>query len=108
MPCRLSHALLLVPALACGPGDPGPTDGSGDDPPADTGPVDTLALGDPHDTGPSDDTDSLDLHGRRPAEPVPLLDPFTATAHTGATRGPIDLRGQATVLWFFPAAATSG
>lgn len=53
------------------------------------------------------DLDSL-LHGTRPPSSIPLIGSFSATAHDGAPRGPGALQGHKTVLWFFPAANTSG
>ena len=53
------------------------------------------------------DADWSVLTGRLPAEQLPLPD-FTALNRDGTSRGPDDLRGQATVLWFYPIAAGSG
>lgn len=49
----------------------------------------------------------LDLHGEFPTEVIGLP-AFTATNSDGTPRGPDDLRGMSTVMWFFPAAFTSG
>ena len=46
-----------------------------------------------------------DLHGTPPANPRPLPK-FAARNYDGAQRGPDNLRGQPTVLWFFPFAGT--
>ncbi|MEZ4322741.1 MAG: peroxiredoxin [Myxococcota bacterium] len=53
------------------------------------------------------DVDAM-LHGTRPAEQRPLIPGFRATAHDGSPRDQADLIGHPTVLWFFPAANTSG
>ena len=57
----------------------------------------------------SDDDDSTplpkDLHGTQPSSPLPLPQ-FAALNYDGADRGPDNLRGQPTVLWFFPFAGT--
>jgi peroxiredoxin Q/BCP len=53
------------------------------------------------------DIDTM-LHGTRPPSSVGMPPSFQATAHDGTARGPRDLLGQPTVLWFFPAANTSG
>jgi len=47
------------------------------------------------------------LHGARP--PAPLAAPaFAATNQAGQPRGPADLLGRPTVLWFYPMAGTPG
>jgi len=43
-----------------------------------------------------------------PPPTATLLPAFTATSHDGQTRGPDDLRGKPTALWFYPAANTPG
>ena len=57
----------------------------------------------------ADDDDSTpipkDLHGTQPKAELPLPQ-FAATNYDGAARGPNDLRGNPTVLWFFPFAGT--
>ena len=45
--------------------------------------------------------------GVAPETPVALPD-FTATNRDGGARGPADLRGSPTVMWFYPAANTFG
>ena len=47
------------------------------------------------------------LHGQAPPDAVPLPE-FVATSHDGSERGPDDLVGHPTVLWFFPFAGTPG
>ena len=47
------------------------------------------------------------LSGSAPRDPAPLPD-FRATSHDGGARGPEDLRGKPTALWFYPAANTPG
>ena len=47
------------------------------------------------------------LNGSVATETLPLP-AFTATSHDGGSRGPEDLRGHPTALWFFPAAGTYG
>jgi cytochrome oxidase Cu insertion factor (SCO1/SenC/PrrC family) len=45
--------------------------------------------------------------GAAPVAALPLPD-FKATSHDGTPRGPEDLRGHPTVLWFFPMVGTPG
>jgi len=47
------------------------------------------------------------LHGEAPPDALPLPE-FVATNYDGGLRGPEDLTGQPTVLWFFPFAGTPG
>ena len=47
------------------------------------------------------------LNGQAPEEAIPVPE-FVATNHDGGVRGPEDLVGQPTVLWFFPFAGTPG
>ena len=47
------------------------------------------------------------LHGVRPPTPLPAPT-FTATSQAGEPRGPADLLGRPTVLWFYPMAGTPG
>ncbi|MCB9674164.1 MAG: peroxiredoxin [Alphaproteobacteria bacterium] len=56
---------------------------------------------------PAVDIDAM-LHGTRPPEARPLIPAFRATAHDGTPRDQADLLGKPTVMWFFPAANTSG
>jgi hypothetical protein len=58
------------------------------------------------DSGTDLDT-ALSYNGVPPDAPVALPD-FSARNLDGAARGPADLRGHATVLWFYPAAGTYG
>ncbi|MCB9664250.1 MAG: peroxiredoxin [Alphaproteobacteria bacterium] len=71
--------------------------------PSDAGDADSDASEDTVDTTPRVDPD----HGARPAEALALPD-FVALDLDGAERGPDDLRGRPTVMWFYPAAGTSG
>jgi len=48
------------------------------------------------------------LIGTRPEAPVPLIPAFRATSNDGSPRDQADLLGKPTVMWFFPAANTSG
>lgn len=52
-------------------------------------------------------TDTVSLYGTAPAHPVPLPD-FAALNLDGAPRGPGDLVGHPTVIWFYPLADTPG
>ena len=45
------------------------------------------------------------LHGQAPPDALPLPQ-FVATNYDGSVRGPEDLTGHPTVLWFFPFAGT--
>ena len=47
------------------------------------------------------------LHGQAPPDALPLPQ-FVATNYDGSVRGPEDLTGHPTVLWFFPFAGTPG
>jgi hypothetical protein len=47
------------------------------------------------------------LHGTVPGSALPAPE-FVATNHDGSTRGPGDLMGKPTVMWFFPFAGTPG
>lgn len=53
---------------------------------------------------------SLGLAGSSGAavEDGPLLPAFECTDHSGEPRGPADLLGTPTVLWFYPMASTAG
>jgi hypothetical protein len=70
-----------------------------------TGPADTQASGLQDSATPP--TLPAGLNGVEPRAPVELP-AFRALAQSGAERGRDDLLGQPTVLWFFPAANTSG
>lgn len=48
------------------------------------------------------------LHGTMLEQPKPLIGSFRATSHDGSPRDMADLMGHPTVIWFFPAANTSG
>lgn len=54
-----------------------------------------------------DDGEELVLNGVAPETPVPLPE-FSARAQDGSPRGPSDLRGAPTVMWFYPLAASAG
>lgn len=51
--------------------------------------------------------DGVSLNGTIPAECLPPGD-FEVSADNGETRGPENLIGQPTVMWFYPAAGTPG
>jgi hypothetical protein len=73
-------------------------------------PIDTDTVADTDDgDDPEIDTDvDFDsLNGDVPDEALPLPS-FSATNRDGSARGPDDLRGHPTVMWFYPAAGTSG
>lgn len=79
--------------------------------------ADTSNTGDSSDTDTDTDTDSgghesgdtalASLHGTAPQVAVTMPD-FSATNRDGTARGPADLTGHPTALWFYPAAFTSG
>lgn len=78
-----------------------PSDDSGDD--GSTGGDDSGG-----DDGESfEDIDWSSLNGDVPAAPAELPD-FVATNYDSASRSREDLLGDPTVMWFYPAAATSG
>ncbi len=105
----LTTALPLSLLLACG-GDKGATH-TGE--PSETGspdthePEETGHSGETGETGETGDTAIASLHGSPPEESIPLPD-FSATNRDGTGRGPEDLVGSPTVMWFYPAAATGG
>ena len=87
--------MLTLLLLACGSTKPGDS-ASG---------TDSAALLDTaRDSG---DVAPYDFVGVPPEAPVALPD-FTATNRDGGARGPADLRGSPTVMWFYPAANTFG
>ncbi len=47
------------------------------------------------------------LYGQAPAEAL-LAPDFAATNYDGTARSKVNLQGQPTVMWFFPAAGTYG
>jgi hypothetical protein len=51
--------------------------------------------------------DGVALAGTVPPDCLPVPE-FEAFAHTGEARGPDDLVGAPTVMWFYPAAGTPG
>ncbi len=53
------------------------------------------------DSVPADSDEPPALTGQPPENPVPLPD-FAALNQDGEPRGPQDLLGQPTVIWFFP------
>lgn len=85
--------MLFSLLLACTDAAPSPDSGEVADSGRDTGDV-TIDPG-------------LDLVGEPPDAPVPLPS-FAARNLDGSDRGPDELRGQPTVLWFYPAAGTYG
>lgn len=48
------------------------------------------------------------LHGEPISPPIPLPDFDGVRDSSGAVVGPEDLKGHATVMWFYPAAGTYG
>ncbi len=92
--------MLFLLLLACGGKAPDSAVALGDSAVADTA-ADTSSGG--VDTSVPDS----ELYGERPGTPV-TLPAFAATNRDGAARGPADLRGGATVMWFYPAAGTYG
>lgn len=71
-------------------------------------PIDGDGAEDTDDSGGIDsDVDFDALNGERPDELLALPE-FTATNRDGSARGPDDLRGHPTVMWFYPAAGTAG
>ena len=108
------HELMIGLFLACA-GDKAADDSANDDTArgdsAETGGVDDSDSGgetaESGDSGETGDTASATLVGVPPEEPVPLPD-FSATNRDGTGRGPEDLVGRPTVMWFYPAAATGG
>lgn len=100
--------ILLLVATACqrAPTDP-PVTPSGPDSATDSVAVDSDPVDTPADTVDSDAGLPAGLNGVAPAQPLHLPD-FVATNSDGGLRGPDDLRGHPTVVWFFPAANTPG
>jgi len=122
--------LLAVVALGCnsadkgdsatgsnGTGDDGSDDGGSDDGGSDDGGSDDGGSGD---GGSSDDGGSGDdgsgsgtevdwesLNGDVPSDPVSAPE-FAAVNLDGSARSREDLLGHPTVMWFYPAASTSG
>ncbi len=103
--------LLAVVALGCSPGDKDDSasgseetgddgSGAGDDGSGDGGSGD-----DGSDDGGEVDWDSL--NGDVPRSPVSAPE-FAAVNFDGSARSREDLLGHPTVMWFYPAAATSG
>lgn len=105
---RLTPLLLLGLLSACSPdkGDGGAADTS--DTSGHTGVADSADSADSAETGgDSSDSAMASLNGTPPDDPVTMPD-FRATNRDGAGRGPEDLRGHPTALWFYPAANTGG
>ena len=73
-------------------------------PPNDTLTVDTEGVEDPPDV----DTDPEAFHGVVPDPEVPPPDFASVVNYDGNPRTAEDLKGKATALWFYPAAATNG
>ena len=98
---RLTPLLLSVFWLGCaGSDDAGDTDAKdSSSPDTDTQVEDTGEL--------IDSGDIASLYGVPPETAIPRPD-FTATNRDGTARGPDNLEGVRTVLWFFPAAGTYG
>jgi len=97
-------AMLLVPlvALAGCTSPPGEDASGGDD---SAGAVDSGSGSD--DGGLANDVDPDLLNGTVPDSVLPAPE-FVATNRDGAGRDREDLLGHPTVMWFYPAAATSG
>jgi hypothetical protein len=95
--------LSLLFAMACTAGDTGSTGDSG------VGDSGTGDSGTTQDTEPpvTEITDTQDLYGTFPAVEAPLPE-FAALNQLGEPRGPDDLVGHATVIWFYPLADTPG
>jgi hypothetical protein len=115
------HLLVMLGLLACQEGekadDGDVTDGSSDaSPDADTdtdtdSDTDTDVDSDTDtDTDTDADTDTLPvgLNGTPPLQPVPPPANFSVVNRHGENKGPTDLVGTPTVMWFYPAAATGG
>lgn len=86
---------ILVLLLACSSTDDETTSGETGSEPEDTAEV--------TDTGELPDG----LNGTQPDAPVSLPS-FAALHYDGSERGPDDLRGHPTVMWFYPFAQTYG
>jgi hypothetical protein len=72
--------------------------------------ADSQSTDSPNESTPTEsppDTSPPQLHGATPENPLPLPD-FTASNMDGAARDREDLLGSPTVMWFYPAANTSG
>ena len=118
--CRVEDPLRLLPLLlllACqrggshgldtttaadlssvGPSSSRPMDSA-------SGTVDTYVSAD---TGGWSSGPPTGLNGTPPETSIPLLSSFSATNRDGEDKGPTDLMGSPTVMWFYPAAATGG
>jgi hypothetical protein len=81
-------------------GTPPPGDGGADEP-------DVAVGGDPIDAAVGAPDVQLVLNGTPPVTPKPAID-FTVLNRDGSTRTKDDLLGHPTVIWFYPAAFTSG
>lgn len=111
----MSYVWILGALLACGGQKTG---GGGSDsglaetgqPGGETGQPgdsDSGGGGDSGHTGESGDTSVADLYGTAPETSFPPPE-FSATNRDESPRGPEDLVGRPTVMWFYPAATTSG
>ena len=77
-------------------------------PETETDPTDTGGDGEGDDTAEQTETDlPSGLNGTEPDAPV-ALPTFTALNYDGTERGPADLQGHPTVVWFYPFAQTYG
>ena len=95
--------MLFLLLLACGGKAPDSAAALGDSAAADT----SSGGGDTSSGGVDTSVPDTELYGERPGTPV-TLPAFAATNRDGAARGPADVRGGATVMWFYPAAGTYG
>jgi hypothetical protein len=95
--------MILLLLFACGGKSPDSAASLGDTAVADT----SSGGGDTSSGGVDTSVPDAELYGERPVAPV-SLPAFAATNRDGTARGSADLRGGATVMWFYPAAGTYG
>lgn len=67
-----------------------------------------VLAGCPKSAPPTPTFDTTQLHGTMLDQPKPMIPSFSATSHDGSPRDVAALMGHPTVIWFFPAANTSG
>lgn len=92
LPAPVLGMALLVPACVVSPSPDGDDD-------------DSATPTDGDDDSTPEPPDPEDLNGVWLETPIPLPT-FEATNRDGTARGPVDLVGQPSVLWFYPAAFT--